>query len=234
MDFIERGMFLANTERSDQAPVSLLALSVMDWTTYGAFILFVSVVILIPGPDVAVTVKNTLVGGRRQGVAAACGIGIASLVQSTAAVSGLSVLITTAEPAFSVVKWVGAAYLCFLAAQAWRSAKRGCYSEVVTGETVRPAVPVGLRQGFVCNITNPKIIAFNLAVFPQFLGTHPMPITATLYAVSLPVLGSVYLVALTVGVDQARAVFSKGTVRRAADAVTGVALFGFAARLATE
>jgi threonine/homoserine/homoserine lactone efflux protein len=206
----------------------------MDWATYGAFVLFVSVIILIPGPDVAVAVKNALMGGRRQGVAAVIGIGIASLLQSTAAVTGLSVLITTAEPAFLTIKWVGAAYLCFLAAQAWRSAWRGRYPEVVTDETVRPAVSVGLRQGFLCNITNPKIIAFNLAVFPQFLGTHPTPLIATLYAVSLPALGSLYLALLIMGVDRARAVFSKRPVRRVMDAVTGVALLGFGARLASE
>ncbi|GAB7066108.1 LysE family translocator [Mycolicibacterium hodleri] len=210
------------------------SVDLMEWTTYGAFMLFVSVIILIPGPDVAVAVKNALVGGRRQGVAAVVGIGIASLMQSTAAVTGLSVLITTAEPVFLTVKWVGAAYLCFLAAQAWRSAWRGRYPDVVTNEEVRPAVAVGLRQGFLCNITNPKILAFNLAVFPQFLGTHPTPLTATVYAVSLPALGSLYLLVLVVGVDRARVVFSKISVRRAMDTITGATLLGFGARLATE
>lgn len=178
--------------------------------------------------------KNALVGGRRQGVAAVAGIGLASLVQSTAAVTGLSVLITAAEPAFLTVKWVGAAYLCLLAAQAWRSAWRGRYLDVVAGEMVGPAVSVGLRQGLLCNITNPKILAFNLAVFPQFLGTHPWPLTAALYAVTLPALGSLYLAGLVVGVDRARAVFAKILVRRAMDTITGVALLGFGARLATE
>jgi threonine/homoserine/homoserine lactone efflux protein len=206
----------------------------MDWTTYGAFILFVSVIILIPGPDVAVAIKHALAGGRRQGVAAVVGIGIASLVQSTAAVTGLSVLITTAEPVFLTIKWVGAAYLCLLAAQAWRSAWRGHYPDVGTDETVRPAVSVGLLQGLLCNITNPKVLAFNLAVFPQFLGTHPTPLTAALYAVSLPALGSLYLAVLVVGVDRARVLFSKISVRRAMDTITGAALLGFGARLATE
>ncbi len=165
------------------------SVDLMEWTTYGAFMLFVSVIILIPGPDVAVAVKNALVGGRRQGVAAVVGIGIASLMQSTAAVTGLSVLITTAEPVFLTVKWVGAAYLCFLAAQAWRSAWRGRYPDVVTNEEVRPAVAVGCAKGFSATSPIPRSSPSTLQCFRNFLGTHPTPLTATVYAVSLPALG---------------------------------------------
>ena len=59
----------------------------MNWSTYFAFVFFVSVLIVIPGPDVAVTIKNALVEGRRLGAAAVAGIGLASLLQSTAAVT---------------------------------------------------------------------------------------------------------------------------------------------------
>ena len=207
----------------------------VNWSTYFAFVFFVSVLIVIPGPDVAVTIKNALVGGRRQGAAAVAGIGLASLLQSTAAVTGLSVLITKSEPVFATIKWVGAAYLCLLAIQALRSARVGRYpASPAAGEAVRPVIAMGLRQGFLCNITNPKIIAFNLAVFPQFLGTDPTPSVAILYAVTLPAVGSLYLAILTVGVDRARMLFARRRVRRTMDAITGVALLGFGAGLASE
>ncbi|SIR77075.1 LysE family translocator [Williamsia sterculiae] len=206
----------------------------MDWGTYGAFVAFVSIIILIPGPDVAVTIKNTLVGGRRQGAAAIVGIAIASLVQSTAAATGLSVLVTRAEPVFLAIKWVGAAYLCYLAFQALRSAWRGDVATSSDAAGGRPSVMTGMRQGFLCNITNPKIIAFYLAVLPQFLGSDPTPAGAALYAVSLPVFGSLYLMVLVTGVDRARAVFARRRVRRVMDSITGIALLGFGARLVAE
>lgn len=90
----------------------------------------------------------------------------------------LSVLITKWQPVFATIKWVGAAYLCVLAIQALRSARVGRYpASPSADEAVRPVITMGLRQSFLCNITNPKIIAFNLAVFPQFLGTrrHRLP-----------------------------------------------------------
>lgn len=211
-----------------------VSLDRVNWTTYGAFIVFVSALILVPGPDVAVTIKNALSGGQRQGIAAVGGVGIASLIQSSAAVTGLAVLITKAEPVLVIVKWVGAAYLLLLAMGAWRSAWRGRYPGTAEALAARPTILLGLREGFLCNITNPKIIAFNLAVFPQFLGSHPAPSTGALYAVTLPALGSLYLVALAAGVVRARAVLSRPPIRRAMDTITGVALMAFGARLVLD
>lgn len=208
----------------------------MDWGGWVVFLGFAVVLTLIPGPDTAVSIANTLAGGRVRGLSAVVGIGVANLVQSVAAAAGLSVLVVRIEPLFLTIKWVGAAYLMFLAVQTFRAMRRHRTGDDVVVTPVRSDRPVltGLRQGFLSNICNPKVIAFYLAVLPQFLGTDPAAGTVVVYAVTVPAIGVGYLLAIVVGVDRARAVFSRSRVRAAMDAVTGTALVAFSLRLATE
>ncbi len=206
----------------------------MNWASYGAFLALAALLTLLPGPDTAVAVKNTLQGGRRRGGWCLFGISTANVVQSTAAAAGLGVLIVTIEPVFLTVKYVGAAYLLFLAFQALRSARRGAYDDdtaIVSGSS---SVIAGWRQGFVSNICNPKVIAFYLAVLPQFLGTDPGLAAMAIYAAGFPVIGTAYLAVVVVGVDRARELFTRKRIRQTMDGLTGSALVAFGLRLATE
>ena len=129
----------------------------------------------------------------------------------------------------------GIAYLLWLGVQAFRSAIAGRYPPFDGAEgRGSGSVLAGFRQGFLSNITNPKVLVFYLAVLPQFLGTSPAAGTVVVYAVTVPAIGVAYLLAVVVGVDRARAVFSRSRVRAAMDAVTGTALVAFSLRLATE
>ena len=92
----------------------------------------------------------------------------------------------------------------------------------------------GWRQGFLSNITNPKVLVFYLAVLPQFLTPDSGVPTLVLLALTHAVLGLLYLLLLVAGMHRARAVLGRRRVRRALDAVTGTVLLGFGVRLATE
>ena len=142
----------------------------MLWSKYAEFLAFAAVLVLIPGPDFAVVTKNTLVGGRRRGRWTALGVSSSNLVQGTAAALGLSALIVRVQPLFEAIKWAGVGYLAYLGVQAIRSALRGQYQpadEADSGGQARGLA--GWRQGFISNITNPKVLVFYLAVLPQFL-----------------------------------------------------------------
>jgi threonine/homoserine/homoserine lactone efflux protein len=76
----------------------------MSWSKYGEFLAFAIVLIVIPGPDFAVVVKNTLIGGRRRGRWTALGVAASNFVQGTAAASGLSALIVRVQPLFQAIK----------------------------------------------------------------------------------------------------------------------------------
>jgi threonine/homoserine/homoserine lactone efflux protein len=207
----------------------------VGWTSYGEFLAVATVLVLVPGPDFAVVTKNTLLAGRRRGRWTALGVGTSNLVQGTAAASGLSALIVRAQPVFEAIKWAGVAYLAFLGLQALRHAIRGRYRNFDDLEPVGDDARFGgWRQGFLSNITNPKVLIFYLAVLPQFLSRGAGVGWILAFAWSHALLSLLYLTLLTTGLHGARQVLQRRKVRRTLDAVTGTALLGFSARLATE
>lgn len=205
----------------------------MDWSAYGTFLLLAIVVVMIPGPDFAVVTGNTVAGGRARGMWAAAGVGTSNAVQGTAAVVGLGALIVDAQPVFQAIKWAGAAYLIYLGVRALRSAVRGDYPTTVT-EAGRGAAIRGWRQGFLSNITNPKVLVFYLAVLPQFLSPAAGPAAMLGFALSHALLSVTYLMLLTAFLHRARRILSRRRVRQAMDTVTGTAMVLFGARVAAE
>lgn len=205
----------------------------MTWPAYASFLVFAVVLILIPGPDFAVVTKNVLAGGRRRGVWSSVGVACAAAVQGGAAAAGLGAVIMRAQPVFLAIKWAGIGYLAWLAVQALRSALAGHYPPL-DPSSPDGAAASGWRQGFLSNITNPKVLVFYLAVLPQFLGRHPTVPALLVLALTHAVLALLYLLLLVVGVARARRLLTRRRVRRALDATTGVALLGFSARLAAE
>jgi threonine/homoserine/homoserine lactone efflux protein len=207
----------------------------MQWSKYGEFLAFAVVLVLVPGPDFAVVTKNTLAGGRRRGRWTALGVSSSNLVQGTAAALGLSALIVKVQPLFEAIKWAGVAYLVYLGAQAIRSAIRGQYPPP---DDARPSTKAqnvaGWRQGFISNITNPKVLVFYLAVLPQFLTPDGGLGWLLVLAWSHAVISLAYLLVLVTGLHRARRLLTRRKVRRGLDATTGAVLLGFSARLATE
>ena len=216
----------------------------MSWSKYAEFLAFAAVLVLIPGADFAVVTKNTLVGGRRRGRWTALGVSSSNLVQGTAAAFGVSALIVRVQPLFEAVKWAGVGYLAYLGVQAIRSALRGQYQPADEADEAdgggrakaraRASGLAGWRQGFISNITNPKVLVFYLAVLPQFLTPGASLGWLLALAWSHAVLGQSYLQLLVTGLHGARRLLMRRKVRRGLDATTGAVLLGFSARLATE
>ncbi|MEW2326776.1 LysE family translocator [Micromonospora chersina] len=207
----------------------------MSWSSYASFLVFATVLILIPGPDLAVVTRNTLAAGRRRGRWSAIGVTASNAVQGVTAAAGLGALIVRSQPLFEAIRWAGVAYLAYLGVQAWRSAWRGDHPPLAGDTTATPGQALaGFRQGFLSNVTNPKVLAFYLAVLPQFVG-GAAPIGMLLaFALSHAVLSLAYLLVLVAALDRARDLLSRRRIRRWLDGLTEVALLGFGARLATE
>jgi threonine/homoserine/homoserine lactone efflux protein len=206
----------------------------MSWSKYAEFGAFAVVLILIPGPDFAVVTKNTLAGGRRRGRWTALGVSSSNLVQGAAAAAGLSALIVRVQPLFEAIKWAGVAYLAYMGAQAVRSAVRGQYPSALDDAPASRDGFTGWRQGFVSNITNPKVLVFYLAVLPQFLTPGAGLGWLLVLAWSHALLSLAYLQVLVTGLHGARNLLARRRVRRGLDATTGAVLLGFSARLAAE
>jgi threonine/homoserine/homoserine lactone efflux protein len=200
---------------------------------YGSFLAFAAVLVLVPGPDFAVVTRNTLASGRWRGAWSAAGVASSNALQGIAAATGLGAVIVRVEPLFQAIKWAGIAYLAYLGAQALRSAVRGIHPPLGADGSGSAALG-GWRQGFVSNITNPKVLVFYLAVLPQFLTSDAGAPVLLLFAVSHALLSLSYLLVLAATLHRVRGVLTRRAVRRGLDAVTGGMLLGFGARLAAQ
>ena len=120
---------------------------------------------IVPGADMTFVIASSTRGGSRSGIAAALGIGVGALVHIFAAVVGLSALIISSQTAFTVLKWVGAAYLLYIAIGLVRSGPATApRSDAVAGS--RSAI---FRKAALINVLNPKVGMFFLAFLPQFV-----------------------------------------------------------------
>jgi threonine/homoserine/homoserine lactone efflux protein len=203
-----------------------------------AFLAVSAVVICTPGQDTALTIRNTLSGGRRSGVATAVGVSLGQAVWTVAASAGLVALLSASEPAFRALKLAGAAYLVYLGAQTFWSAltKRGEYDAGCRVEARAAPLTPGraLRQGLVSNLGNPKMAIFFASLLPQFApqggGAFAVLLALGLLFCSLTL---AWLSLYAVAIARLSGLLTR-RVRRAIDAVTGAVLVAFAIRLAAE
>lgn len=204
-------------------------------TQYLSFVAIATLLAMAPGPDTFLTLRATVVGGRRRGFLTVAGITIASAIQGTLAATGLGTLLAASEPVFQTIRWAGVAYLTWLGCSAIRDAlRRDGTVWAVGGRGTSATAATTLRQGFVCNITNPKVLAFNLAVLPQFVGSdRGLPVLLA-YALTLVVPSTIVLVTLVQVASIASARLARPGFRRGVDGTTGVVMLGFATALAVE
>lgn len=205
-----------------------------------AFVPVAALLIVAPGPDVLLVIRNAAMG-RAAGLATAAGTLTGILVHATAATVGLSALIAASATAFTVVKVAGAAYLVFLGVQVLWSSRRtgGADGRSLGAPDASSAAPslsrsTALRQGLLTNVLNPKVAVFFVAFLPQFVpaGVPAAPSIALLAAVFVAMSAGflLLLVALTV---RAAGLLARPAVRRWLDRVAGVVFIGFGVRLAT-
>jgi threonine/homoserine/homoserine lactone efflux protein len=130
------------------------------------FVSAATILLAIPGPAVLYIVGRSIGQGRNAGFVSALGIGVGTLVHTAAAAVGLSALLISSAAAFSVVKYLGAAYLVFLGIQRLRNKE-----SLAAGDSAAPRASLTrvFTQGIVVNILNPKTALFFFAFIPQFI-----------------------------------------------------------------
>src|SRR5262249_36141720 len=136
-----------------------------DAQSLGIFALAALVLLLTPGPAVLYIVARSVDQGRRAGLVSVLGVHVGTLVHVLAAAAGLSALLTASATAFSVVKYLGAAYLVYLGVR--RLLSRGASAQRVDGRERR--LSRVFLDGVTVNVLNPKTALFFLAFLPQFV-----------------------------------------------------------------
>lgn len=159
----------------------------IDPGLYLGFVLASTLLILIPGPNVALIVANSVARGTRVGLLTVAGTSSAILVQVTLTVLGLTAMLSELSVWFEWIRWIGVAYLLFLGVRQWRA------PPVDLSRTVpqrRSARAIALR-GFMVSLTNPKTLLFYGAFFPQFIDPQqPIGPQVILLGVTSLVLGA--------------------------------------------
>ena len=193
-----------------------------------AFLAVSALVIVTPGQDTALTIRNTLLGGRTAGVFTAIGVSAGQATWTVATSLGVGALLVASEPAFFALKLAGGAYLVFLGVQTlWRRGK--VVPLALGGERVGSRT--ALRQGVLSNLGNPKMLAFFTSLLPQFASSFAglRALGLTFCAMTL-----VWLSLYSFVVTKAGALLRRERVRRTIEAVTGTVLIALGLRLATE
>jgi threonine/homoserine/homoserine lactone efflux protein len=138
-----------------------------DATTFALFVAAALALLLVPGPAVFYVVARSVEGGRITGLVSVLGIELGTLVHVVFAAAGLSAVLASSATAFSVVKWLGAAYLVWLGLQHLLAREE---SDTETPQTRGEArLPRVFAQSVLVQVLNPKVALFFLAFLPQFV-----------------------------------------------------------------
>jgi threonine/homoserine/homoserine lactone efflux protein len=205
-----------------------------DLSTLALFAVACLALTATPGPDMLLIASRSASQGRAAGFATLAGIQVGTYGHALAAALGLSQLFLLVPIAYDVVRYAGAAYLLYLAWNAFRS--DGTVLNAATGLRHIPAWRM-FRQGLFTNLLNPKMALFVLALFPQFV--HPesgaiagqiLILATVLNLIGLVVNGVVILAASRIG----RALSGLGRFRRVPQVLLGTVFAGLAARLVLD
>ena len=155
---------------------------------------------ITPGPDMLYVIVRSIGQGRMAGVASALGIGAGCIVHTVAVALGLSALLRSLPLAFDIVKYVGAAYLCYLGIKTLISKSQIAIDGPVRKDTLASV----FAQGVLTNVLNPKVALFFLAFLPQFVSETRGPVMLQVIILGLLFVTSGTLVNITVALLASR------------------------------
>lgn len=203
--------------------------------------LFLGAAVLLaiaPGPGMLYVLARCLAGGKREGVLSALGTFLGGVVHVFAAALGVSVILARSALAFSAVKYVGAAYLCFLGVRMILDARK---KEAFSAEDSRAASGVASRnplwQGVATEVLNPKTALFFLSFIPQFVNRsagHVFLQFVLLGTVSVVLNTSADLIVILLAGPLGNKIRSSSVFRRRQRTVTGAIMIGLGTYLATS
>ena len=202
-------------------------------------LLFLSAAVLLaiaPGPGILYVLARSLAGGKREGVLSAVGTFFGGMVHVFAAALGISIILAKSALAFGTVKYVGAAYLCFLGVKMILDARREPINAELFTEQLRPARNP-LWQGVATEVLNPKTALFFLSFIPQFVlraDGHVFLQFVTLGTISVVLNASADLVVIALAGPLGERIRSSATFRRRQRTATGAIMIGLGTYLATS
>jgi threonine/homoserine/homoserine lactone efflux protein len=203
------------------------------------FLLFLTAAVLLavsPGPGMLYVLARSLAGGKREGVLSALGTFLGGMVHVFAAALGVSIVLAKSAVAFATVKYVGAAYLCFLGVRMILDARRDAGNAEQIYQVIKPARNP-LWQGVATEVLNPKTALFFLSFIPQFVNRGSGQVFLQFVAlgtISVVLNTTADLIVIALAGPLGERIRSSATFRRRQRTVTGAIMIGLGTYLATS
>lgn len=193
-------------------------------------------IVMVPGVDSLLVLKNTMVYGKRAGIFTMLGIIVALFVWTALTVLGLATIISKSLLLFTIIKYGGALYLVWLGIQSWRAR-----SQNMTLALQQQTIQVKsncfncMTQGITTDLLNPKTLLLYVTLMPQFIDpTHAVNQQLIILALILVILSVIWLTMVVVIIHIIRKWFMKPTVQQLFNKCTSIALIGIGIKIATE
>ncbi|WP_327590000.1 LysE family translocator [Nonomuraea sp. NBC_00507] len=197
-----------------------------------SFAAVVALLTITPGLDTALILRTSLVAGRRPAWGVTLGIQLGTLLWGLLTAAGLSALLAASQPAYTALRWAGAAYLVWMGL---RMVLTRHDAQELPEQPQEVGFGKGFGRGLMTNLLNPKVGAFYVAMLPQFIPDEaPHAVMGLLLAGVHVAEGLVWSAAL-IGFASLMSGFLRSPgVRRFLDRLTGVVIVGFGVRLAVS
>ena len=208
----------------------------IDGTKFFIFFTAALLLAIAPGPGMLYVLARSLAGGKREGVLSALGTFMGGMVHVLAAALGVSIVLAKSALAFATVKYVGAAYLCFLGVRMILDARRDGVSTKAAPDATKPGRNP-LWQGIATEVLNPKTALFFLSFIPQFVNRgsgHLFLQFVLLGTISVAMNTTADLIVIAMAGPLGEKIRSSAKFRRRQRTVTGAIMIGLGTYLATS
>lgn len=204
------------------------------FTALVTFTLAATLIVLLPGPDTLVVVRNLIRGGRRTAALTVLGVLSGLAIWVVTAALGLAALLRASRDGYTALRLVGAVYLIWLGVNSFRS-RAGAHADEIAATSPRKLLGVGYRAGLATDLLNPKVGVFFVTFLPGFVPRgHPVGSTSLMFGAIFVIETAAYFALLLMLASRITRWMSQPAIRRRLDRATGLVLIGFGVRLAAE
>ena len=206
----------------------------MSFSEILSFAVVAALLVMSPGPNGVLIARTVPTSGRAAGFANIAGFVTAFYLHGALSILGISILLVQSATAFAAVKYLGAAYLCWIGLRALWAAWNGTVAPArVTPAHRKRTLLRAFTEGFLTNALNPKVSMFYLAAFPQFITPGETSVAAAFLLVFLhSMINAAWFTAMVLLFTRLTAMARSGSFQRWVKAITGVVFLGFGVKLA--
>lgn len=184
-----------------------------------------------PGPDFAMVVKNALLHDRKSGIFTALGVSCSLVIHSIYCILGLAIIISQSLLLFSIIKYIGAAYLIYIGIRSLLSENKATEIKEQTTKATLGTQQVFL-QGLLCNLLNPKAIMFILAFFTLIINPSTSWMEKIGFGIEIALIHFLWFSWLALMITHPRIKENLNKVQHYINKIMGIVLIGFGARIA--